>query len=155
MTIRISVSFSVLIKTMDGFTTPIKSKASASIIASALKAPPLDDTVDQSPPISVSLPWEKSLGQEKLALVTPHVLSEEECNTTIQSCEAEGFEQAMLNVGGGSQMFVTDVQKSRRCIVDNELAVKYLWERLKHAIPEFLTPGSRKVGPSVFGPVMK
>ena len=82
----------------------------------------------------VPLPWEPS-HQQGLALVQPDVLSEKECNDIICSCEAAGFEQALLNVGGGRQVLASDIRQSGRCIVDDVQAATVLWERLRHIVP--------------------
>ena len=68
-------------QTMRGFATPKKSKAAVSIAAALQSSQRQDDAQSQS--IRVSLPWETAYGREKLAVVVPHVLSEEECRAII------------------------------------------------------------------------
>lgn len=87
--------------------------------------------------IRVPLPWETHCGgREKVAFVVPDVLDEAECDAIIQTCEAKGFEQALLNVGGGRQVLASDVRKSGRCIIDDDEAADLLFERLRHFLPE-------------------
>ncbi|KAL7534827.1 hypothetical protein ACHAXR_006101 [Thalassiosira sp. AJA248-18] len=136
---------------MDGFITPTKeSMPTAASITAALQEPQRHNS-ERLQPIHLSLPWETSFGQEKLAVIVPHVLSEEECTAIIQNCEEQhGFEQALLNVGGGRQVLDTDVRKSGRCIIDDEQAAAILWERLKHVLPEMITPGFRTVSSPIW-----
>jgi hypothetical protein len=122
---------------MEGFSTPTKTKAAAITIAAALRATEDGQCDEQSraQPIAISLPWETWNGREKTAFVVPNALSEEECARIIANCESKGFEQALLNVGGGEQILATDFRKSGRCIVDDVGAAELLYERLKHVLP--------------------
>jgi len=120
---------------MDIFETPQKPKAAAAAsIAAALQTSHQHDTT-QSIPIKISIPWGRDGMEEKLAFIVPNVLTENECNAIIQSCEERGFEQALLNVGGGRQVLATDLRKSGRCIIDDVHAAEVLMQRLKHVLP--------------------
>ena len=50
-------------------------------------------------------------------------------------CHGTGYEQAMVNIGGGRQMVIDDVRKSDRWMVDSPIAAGILFERLRHLIP--------------------
>jgi len=93
----------------------------------------------------LSLPWGRIHGHEKLAEIVPHILSEDECASIIRVCEEQGFEQALLNIGGYRQALVTEVRKSGRCIIDDVAAAKILWERVQHAdaVPETIAHGGK------------
>ena len=112
-------------------TTPPVRKASSVSIATALQS----SGVPRATPIHLSLPFEK----EKLAAVLPGILTNGECQAIIQICDEKGFDQALLNVGGGRQVLSTGFRKSLRCIVDDTNAADMIFERLKHVLPEKIT----------------
>jgi len=86
-------------------------------------------------PIDLLLPWEEKL----VAAVIPDLLSTKECKAIIEVCEESGFDQALLNVGGGREVLSTNFRKSLRCIIDDKKAAKIIFSRLKHVIPQTLT----------------
>lgn len=122
--------------TTEGATVAATTTSQTSI-ADALQSSYLSDMQ----PIHLSLPWEEKTpeGKEKLAAVIPGVLSSDECSALIEKCEEIGFDQALLNVGGGREVLSTGFRKSLRCIVDDAQAANIIWERLKHVIPETIT----------------
>lgn len=124
------------------FATPTKSMPAAASISAVLQSS--QQQAPRSQKISISLPWEVSFGEEKLSFIVPDVLSEDECNAIIQNCENQGFEEALLNVGHGRQVLATDVRKSGRCIIDDELAAELLWKRLQNLLPGEITPKNNK-----------
>jgi hypothetical protein len=63
------------------------------------------------------------------------VLSPAECQALIAETERRGYGQALLNVGGGREVLVTDVRDSSRCIVDSPEFADALFARLRHALP--------------------
>lgn len=93
----------------------------------------------QSQPIHVPLP--PGMKDDKLAIIVPGVLSEDECERIIRSCEAHGFEEALLNIGCGKQVLVTNVRKSLRCVIDDVKAADILWERMHQAAPYTIMHG--------------
>eukprot|EP00461_Guttulinopsis_vulgaris_P001898 UN01899 len=44
--------------------------------------------------------------------------------------ETCGYELAMVNVGGGRQIYIEDVRNNDRCIVDHDIMVETIYERL-------------------------
>ena len=70
----------------------------------------------------------------KFAVVIRNVLSESECQELIARTEAAGYVDAMVNIGGGREMLMTDYRHSKRCIIDD---VSYAAE-LKSRIEDFL-----------------
>lgn len=81
----------------------------------------------------VSLPKDQ---KDRLAFVLHNVLSPEECKELIKETEEKGYEQALLNVGGGHQILMTDVRNSDRCIIDSTEMADKIWQRIKSHIPE-------------------
>lgn len=77
----------------------------------------------------------RHLDGSKLCFTVDDVLSSAECERLIAVSEAEGYGQALVNVGGGRQILNNDVRKSSRCIIDSNEAVAILWSRLKPLIP--------------------
>lgn len=73
---------------------------------------------------------------KKLAFVLYNVFTEEECKEYIRKTEEIGYELALVNVGGGRQLKLTDVRNSSRCIWDSFEEAEKIWERIKDHIPE-------------------
>ena len=86
----------------------------------------------------------RHLDAEKLCFTVDDVLTPAECERLVAVSEAEGYGQALVNVGGGRQMLLDDVRKSSRCIIDSNEAVAILWPRLKQLVPP--RPGWAPVG---------
>ncbi|KAL5014444.1 hypothetical protein ScPMuIL_008714 [Solemya velum] len=72
---------------------------------------------------------------EKLAFVLHNVLTRQECDEYIRITEEKGYEEALLNVGGGRQILRADIRNSSRCIWDSTEEVLKLWKRMKKYIP--------------------
>ena len=79
----------------------------------------------------------------KFARTIEHLLTDEECKAMIASTEKLGYEQAMINIGGGKQVLDTSYRKNQRCIVDTFPVTDIIWERLKPFIPEDLYPKTK------------
>ena len=65
-----------------------------------------------------------------------NVLSPNECQSIIQRAESIGFEQALLNVGGGRQILATESRNSDRCIVDDKAFAQEVFRRVWKYIPQ-------------------
>lgn len=77
--------------------------------------------------------------KECWAVVLDNVLSREECDTLVKAAEAQNdgkWERAMVNVGGGAQMMITDTRNCGRIIWDNPQLVAKIWERCAEHVPE-------------------
>ncbi|XP_076470998.1 uncharacterized protein LOC143300938 isoform X2 [Babylonia areolata] len=74
--------------------------------------------------------------QDCLAFVLHNVLTPKECKDYIKMTEKKGYEKALVNVGGGRQMMMTDVRNSDRCIIDSTEEADKIWQRIKSYIPE-------------------
>ncbi|KAJ1557234.1 hypothetical protein HK096_008401 [Nowakowskiella sp. JEL0078] len=81
---------------------------------------------------------------QQFAIKLDDVLTKEECHQLIAATEELGYEQALLNVGGGRQILATDVRKSSRCIVDSPKLAAKIWERIKEFSPK-VWPGYGQV----------
>lgn len=73
--------------------------------------------------------------EKKFAFVLYNVFSEKECRDYIEKTEQMGYEAALVNIGGGRQLKMTDVRNNARCIWDSEEEATKVWERIKHHIP--------------------
>eukprot|EP00571_Detonula_confervacea_P017445 CAMPEP_0172303054 /NCGR_PEP_ID=MMETSP1058-20130122/4642_1 /TAXON_ID=83371 /ORGANISM="Detonula confervacea, Strain CCMP 353" /LENGTH=276 /DNA_ID=CAMNT_0013013733 /DNA_START=53 /DNA_END=883 /DNA_ORIENTATION=- len=124
---------------MEAYSNTRKQAKATISIAAAIEAQQREDA-QSSQPIHVPLLWAK---HDKLAVLVSDVLSEEECDAIIQSCEVHGFEQALLNIGGCRQVLATSIRKSERCIIDDVHAADILWERLHQAAPNTIEHGGR------------
>nr|POE79726.1 hypothetical protein CFP56_07791 [Quercus suber] len=70
------------------------------------------------------------------AVVLDGVLSAVECRMMIEAAEAttsSGWERAMVNVGGGRQMLISDSRNCGRIIWDNQELIDKVWKRIEHA----------------------
>ena len=84
----------------------------------------------------VSLPLLGAEKDERLAFVLDNVLTEAECSDLIKITEEQGYEPALLNVGGGEQQLRTDVRKSERVLMFSVEKANMIWERIKDHIPK-------------------
>ena len=85
----------------------------------------------------VNLPL--SFGAEKdgrLAFILDNVLTEAECADLIKITEDQGYEPALINVGGGHQQLCPEVRNNERCILDSAEKANMIWERIKDYIPD-------------------
>ena len=73
------------------------------------------------------------------AVILDNVLSREECNDLVSAAEQQKsgqWEAAMVNIGGGRQMLITDSRKCGRIIWDSRELVERLWSRVSNQVPE-------------------
>ncbi|EGG20192.1 hypothetical protein DFA_07312 [Cavenderia fasciculata] len=82
-------------------------------------------------PVEV-LPKESKL----LAFTVDDVFTKEECDEWIALTEKTGYEQAMVNVGNGRQVLMTDVRNNDRCIIDSDDMANKIYKRIEHLIPD-------------------
>jgi len=91
------------------------------------------------------IPLPNPRDREKLAFVKKGVLSSEECLLLINATERRGYEKALINVGGGRQVLMTDVRNNDRCIADDPALADAIWQRIKADVPQVFR-GCRAVG---------
>lgn len=73
------------------------------------------------------------------AVVVDNALTKEECANLVRAAESKnggGWEEALVNVGGGRQMLITDVRDCGRIIWDDREIVARIWSRVKDSVPE-------------------
>ena len=80
------------------------------------RLPPLPLGFDPSRMVRRSLKLPQPTDAGKLAFVIENVLTKEECSALIAATEGEGYEHALVNMGGGRQAYRPDVRNSFRCI---------------------------------------
>ena len=81
------------------------------------------------------VPLPSSRDASKFAIVIQNVFSVPECMAMIEDTERRGYEQALLNIGGGRQVLATDYRRSSRCIVDSVDQAAEIWKRVKEHVP--------------------
>ena len=54
----------------------------------------------------------------------------------IKAAEARGFEQALVNVGGGNQTLMSDYRRSQRVMTDDPEVSNIIFNRIKHILPK-------------------
>eukprot|EP01060_Flectonema_neradi_P006656 TRINITY_DN1451_c4_g1_i1.p1 TRINITY_DN1451_c4_g1~~TRINITY_DN1451_c4_g1_i1.p1 ORF type:complete len:278 (+),score=44.17 TRINITY_DN1451_c4_g1_i1:100-834(+) len=73
---------------------------------------------------------------QQFAMMLHGVLSEDECKTVINLANEKGFTEALLNIGGGKQVYAPDSRKGQRCIVDCKILSNLLLERTRDYLPK-------------------
>lgn len=74
--------------------------------------------------------------QGKLAFILRNVFSKAECEEYIKKTEQMGYEDALVNIGGGRQLAMKDVRNNTRCIWDSFEEADRIWQRIRQHIPE-------------------
>jgi len=80
---------------------------------------------------SVRLHWEH---RPYLAFVIENLFTKEECDALISRSEQEGYEEALVNIGGGHQMKMNDMRNSDRCIIDDPEVAQDIWQRVMQVL---------------------
>jgi len=75
----------------------------------------------------VEMPWET---RKVFAIVIYDVFTKEECDAFIARSEEQGYEEALVNIGGGQQQKMTDFRNSDRCIIDDPVFAQEMWRRI-------------------------
>lgn len=112
----------------------------ASMASVATAATPSVEEIDVS----------KWAGPGKFAVVIHNVFSHEECEALIARAETNGFGQALVNIGHGRQVEMTDVRNSDRSIIDDPVFAEEMWQRIRGAINDDPRLMSRKGFPDSF-----
>mmetsp|Transcript_23120 Transcript_23120/g.27833 ORF Transcript_23120/g.27833 Transcript_23120/m.27833 type:complete len:243 (-) Transcript_23120:554-1282(-) len=73
---------------------------------------------------------------QKFAVLLHNVFSPEECSALIARSESVGYEQALLNVGGGKQELNTSVRNSSRCVIFDPDVAEDLYQRILSAFKD-------------------
>lgn len=84
--------------------------------------------------------WE---GPNRFAIVIHNVFTPEECQALINRSEEYGYEEALVNIGGGRQLKMDDVRSSDRSIIDDPIFAEEMWSRIRKATnddPRLLSP---------------
>lgn len=93
------------------------------------------------------------------AVVIDNCLSKQECNEIVRAAEAttQGklWEQALVNVGNGKQMLMTDVRDCGRIIWDDRDMVQKIWSRVKDCVLPDIEYVKNKVQVTGFGPMKR
>lgn len=86
------------------------------------------------------------------AVIIDNAFTKQECEDLVRAAEARTsgeWEQAMINVGGGYQMLMTDARDCSRIIWDDVDVVEKIWSRLKDSVLpdiEYLKDAPRVTG---------
>ncbi|WAQ99480.1 hypothetical protein MAR_023853 [Mya arenaria] len=59
-----------------------------------------------------------------------------ECEDYINRTETMGYADALVNIGGGRQIKMSDVRNNTRCIWDTVEEADRIWQRIKEHVPE-------------------
>lgn len=74
----------------------------------------------------------------RYATILDNVLTKDECDSLVRAAEAQsnGWEQAMINLGGNRQAMMTDIRDCGRIMWDDTDVVDKIWSRIKDLVPE-------------------
>lgn len=122
-----------LLSTPDAFTTPPKAqRSSPSSAAFVLRNEPFDHSTITVENIDLSKYLGHS-GEGKYVKILRNVLSPAECQRLIQLSEQVGYDEALVNVGGGRQKLLSDIRNNERCIIDDAQLAEAMYERIRRA----------------------
>lgn len=65
-----------------------------------------------------------------------NVFTKEECDLIIQHTKAAGYEQALVNIGGGQQKLYPDYRNGNRCTIDSKPFANEIWRRIEPYYPD-------------------
>jgi len=80
------------------------------------------------------------IGREPIAMFIENVLTVDECKEWIEISECIGYDEALVNVGGGNELKIKDIRNSSRCIIDDIERASDIWNRIKSFIPTNYIP---------------
>eukprot|EP00966_Prymnesium_polylepis_P118056 2729779-Prymnesium_polylepis.1 len=114
-------------------------RATARAVAAAPKAmsAALGSDAPYMLPVATKVQLPDAMGSQTATCFTiDDLLSSDECQRLIDMSEGCSYEPALVNVGMGQQMLMTDTRKSGRVIIDSKAAADKIWQRLQHLIPQ-------------------
>ena len=79
---------------------------------------------------------DEKLSNNLWAVQCENVFSKDECQMIIDAAEAKGFEEALLNVGGGQQILANEIRKSLRLMVDDVRLTEEIFNRIRNVLPK-------------------
>jgi hypothetical protein len=81
----------------------------------------------------VTLDFDHHATTPYFAVVIDNVFTEEECQQLIARSECHGYDQALVNIGGGRQLKMTDIRNNDRAIIDDPTLAEQIWQRVVKA----------------------
>jgi hypothetical protein len=82
-----------------------------------------------------AVPVPVDFDRDVFCVTVDNVLTAEECASFIELSETKGFEEALVNVGGGRQRLIKDFRDSHRAIFDSPEIAEAIFQRVKQFIP--------------------
>jgi predicted 2-oxoglutarate/Fe(II)-dependent dioxygenase YbiX len=73
----------------------------------------------------------------RYAVFLRNVFTAKECQDLIERSEQEGYQQALLNVGGGQQIMAADVRNSDRCIINDTAFADLVFTRILDSLQKY------------------
>ena len=68
--------------------------------------------------------------------VVKNLYSAEKCREWIELCEAEGFDEAPINIGFGKAQIRKDFRNNLRVIIDDEILAFEIWQSAREHLPK-------------------
>lgn len=78
-----------------------------------------------------------------ICIVIDDLFSKEECHQLMARSEQQGYEEALVNIGGGRQQKLSHVRNSDRCIMDDPVLAEEIWQRILQTLNS-LPPSQRE-----------
>jgi len=95
-----------------------------------------------APPPGAPTPVALPSGSGQFAVTLRGVLTPAECRAVVEATERRGYGAALLNVGGGREVYSPDDRDSARAIVDSPEFADALFARVAHALPPTIERGN-------------
>lgn len=70
--------------------------------------------------------------------VFTNLFTAEKCREWIELCEAQGFDEAPINVGLGKTQIRKDIRNNTRVIIDDEILAFEIWQAVREHLPKVL-----------------
>eukprot|EP00457_Paulinella_chromatophora_P010036 gb/GEZN01010122.1/.p1 GENE.gb/GEZN01010122.1/~~gb/GEZN01010122.1/.p1 ORF type:complete len:324 (+),score=41.92 gb/GEZN01010122.1/:51-974(+) len=92
----------------------------------------------------VHLPWANARDGKNFAIVVDEIFTQQECSELIATINQKGFTPALMNIGGGNQIFLPNHRLGWRCIIDSFELAGYMFSVLEKVIPKTYDDGYRR-----------
>lgn len=78
----------------------------------------------------------------RLAFVLDNVFTKEECEDLIAQTEARTYKPALINMGGGREVYVPEARNNDRCMIDSFEQGNEIFRRIAEFVPKEWTMGT-------------
>ena len=108
----------------------------AEVLARQIRQRPATDVAMEFP--LCEIPWCSAFAAKFRNVLTP-----QECAAIIQLSEDAGYEQALVNIGGGRQKLMEDYRNSHRVMIDTPALAAAVFDRIRQRLNQALHAGGQ------------